>query len=282
MTARQAINLLVSAIQGVLPGGTTVGMGWPTMTQLQDVAASRQGPIVNVYDKGPSANSTRWMPFLTNTTTIETELTSTLSTSTLVEGGIVTLTLGGTIQQNDAVALACVQERKTAGVTSVAGPTDTLTTLASSLANAINHDPTLSTQMHAVASGPVITITGANPLVTCILSTLTCNIVNANVEGRRTKRTLQIVCWTNTAEVRETLSEPIAGLITQTQANFGFQDPVTQQFVRLISAGDVYSDDPVLTDLYVRALFVTMDYGETYAETLYPVLIAQCALQPPQ
>lgn len=280
MTGRQAFNLIINQIKPVIPIGKNipVGMGWPTQSELQSLSNGSNGVFayVSVYDRAPGSNTTRWLREPGAVTLYETELVSTLSSDILPLGGTVTLTLSGNLTANDAAAfVAQLQFASPVGVVVIASATDTLSTLASSLASAINGDPTLSTLMSAVAVGPVVTITSTAPGDVKIF-TNTCNQGQADYEIRRLARHAQIIVWTHHPEDRETVGDPIATLLGKLSTYFGVLQPDIHTWLRVVWNSEIYSDDNVLTDLYRRDFFVSLEYGETYSDLVYPVLIAKC------
>lgn len=278
MTARQAFNLIRSEIVTVVPNDVAVGMGWPTETQLHNLGRGDLPPLISIYDRNPSRSVTRWNPEKISEVIVSTNLTSVLSKSQLSPGGVGTFTLGGTIALNDAVSLVAVNGLDTEGEVAVALSNSTLDSLTSSLAGKLSANPVFSRWFDIFHIGHVITLTNLTnrPIK---LSSLTCNIAQATYEARRFVRHIQIVIWTNTEQLRDSISDPVVSLMAKATANYGFVDPDTGQFLRTMLIGDVFTDDPVTKDLYVRNILMTMEYGETYVDNLYPVLVARATRQ---
>lgn len=280
MTARTVFNLIAAALQPVVPSGVTVAMGWPTETQLSNIANGSIQPIVSLFDRGPARNRTRWNKVtMTTFPPPEPGVVPVLNNTGLPIGGVVTLTLGGTLLVNDAVAVVFTLGSDQEGQVVVAGSTDTLSTLAASLASAVNANPAMNTWVTASATGPVVTFTSIAPAGMKV-GTGAANQGSETIEVRRWLRDIQVIVWTNDVTQRDTISDPIVNLLSVLSSNFGLQDPVSLQWVRVIANGDLYSDDPVLSNLYRRDIMTYAEYGETITDGLYPVLVAKATLQP--
>jgi len=271
------MNLLVDQIKTVVPPTVKVGIGWPPETTLHNLAQNK-GQLINVYDRSHATNVTRWAPFVVNQEIVQTQLVSTLSGNTIPPLGSATLTLTGTIQADDAVALVAkwVITKEVGVVVIATGTVVTLNDLAAALAAAINADAELSQVMTASSLANLVTLTSTINDHTIVLATRTANQGVQDWEVRRIQRHMQIMGWAATPDLRDQLCDPITTLFSKLSANFGLQDPNTMQWSRVIYQGDIYVDDPVLQDLYRKDMFVDVEYGETYRDFVYPVLVAEC------
>lgn len=276
MNGGEALGLLREQVINALSVFTPeipVGIGWPPETQLADIARTK-GRRVSIFDRAASQNVTRWLQTEPRSiTVVDTHLTVTPALGSL--SGVTSLVLGGSVTVNDALALVVQHDVVTPGsVVVIAGPTDTLNTMAAALASAINSDPTLSQWLSAVATGPQVDVTsnGDYPFAARIA-----NVANAKYETRRYNRQSFISVWAATPEDRELVSGVLESALGRLSTNFGAQT-ASGDWVRMFMTGDLYIDDPILRDLYRRDFYVSVEYGLTYTDLMYPVLVALCSL----
>lgn len=282
MTTDQVMALIqqeiTSVIEGLNPAFTPapeVAFGWPTEKFLQDVARVG-GAGIAIYDRGISRKTTRWMPFPAMETAGASSILVALSGSFLLAGRTQTITLSGGVSINDGVGLRAAIGGAVSGATAVAGSTDTLDTMATALAAAINANATLAAWMSASASGAVVTLTGISA-IPITLSVAKGNITTQLVEYGRINRQLQLLIWTRTQADRETLAEAILSDFARVEAQFGFVG-ADGTWARICVAGDVFFDKDVLKDLYRRDILIDTEYGLLTSQTAYQVLVTEPTL----
>lgn len=267
MNADTAIGVLVSQIEGAVAGLTpipVVAMGWPTPTQLAQVASNGKR-IVSVYDKGIAHNTTRWAADPVLDTPQPTGLTTTVSETLVPVGQQATITLGGTVFTDDAVSFLSALGKTQLGWVQVMSAGDTPSTMASKLAAQIN-----ASYLTVSVTGPVITITN-NATEAITIGSYTGNLVSRIIDGARIMRFIQVILWCNSPSDRATVANAVVPLLVKLKVNFGAQSS-NGEWVRLCYSGDLYSDDDVKSRLYKRSLMVQMEYSETFQDNLYAVL----------
>jgi hypothetical protein len=186
-------------------------------------------------------------------------------------GSTVTATLSGTPNVNDAVvfqAETVFAPAVLASATAVAS--ESLTTLAAALTTQINSGPYANALVTATSTGPVITITNNSA------TGYNCGVNSGNVgsvlwENRRVERHVRVISWTKTEVIRQQVSDPVDGLLAQLENYWGYH-LATGEGVRLIYRSDSYVEDAQLSDVYRRDFRISLEYGVTQLDTLYPVL----------
>jgi hypothetical protein len=302
-TAHQIQAAIQGAVSGVLQGlmfnsrplAVDVGIGWPPLKRLQDVA--RGLPLVAVYDLRNQKNTTRWSPYSYNVVTVEPTLTTEVSTRMIAAGGFQTITVGGAVTVNDAVSCVIMnnaiqpfasgppptfQPYPIGAQVVIGGASDTPATMAAKLAAAINGDSVLSTWVVAAASGVEVMVTSRLTIGSLNLSSYTGNQATQTTELGRRERELQIVAWCTTEEMRQAVTDPIDVLIAQLEVNFGLN--VADGYARIEYVGDYYVEDATLQDAYRRDFRINAEYAITTTDNLYSVLapeIEMYTLAPP-
>lgn len=247
-------------------------------TLLQKVAASKTGQTsISGADRGPSRDASRLMLYPANEVIVTPETTSALSAPTLPGTGTATLTLGGTPFANDAVSLVAQNGHTVAAaVTAGAAAGDTAADVASALATAINAQATLKTWLTVSVAGSVITLTGLTSAV-LTLGTAVGNIGTRYTEVDRKIRQIQVDLWAPSDVQRTALGRLMDSRFAYLDSHFGLQgvggttDDGT--WVRVRDLSDQFVDTDVFRGLYRWMWYLTLEYPQTYAESLYSVLV---------
>lgn len=267
MTSDTAIGVLVSQLQGAVASLSpvpVVAMGWPTPTQLAQIA-SQGKRIISIFDKGIALNTTRWAADPVMDTVQPTGITSTLSETIVPAGQQATVTIGGSVLTDDAISFLSALGKTQLGWVQVSVLGDTTTTLAQKLAAQIN-----ASYLTVNVAGNVITITN-NAAEAITIGSNVGNIVNRIIDGARIMRHIQVILWCGSPADRVTVAAAVVPTLVKLKVNFGAQSS-NGEWVRLNYSGDLYSDDDVKTKIYRRCLVVQMEYSETFPDTLYSVL----------
>jgi hypothetical protein len=264
--------LLSSAITG-MSYPVDIGFGWPPENRLQDVARGRPG-IVSIYNRRLGRDMTRWTPAIWATTVVPAAITSSVSPLLIAPGGLGTITIGGTPSVGDAVSavLTNYPAAETAGQVAMAASGATASSLASALAAAVNSDATLSGWVSASASGPQVTLAALPGVPPLRLNSYTGNGGTQIREIGRRELQFQIAIWTQTAETRDLISDPIDTAIAAAEIEFGYQ-LADGTNVRLCYANSYDIEDATLQDVYRRDFLVSAEYPVTTRDALYAVLI---------
>ncbi len=264
--ALSALGAQVAASAG-LPASPalTIGYGWPSESTVMRVATGEVGPLASVYDEGVPRNTTRWHPIPAIADSVVTAgLAAALSAA--VTSTTATVTLSGTPKANDCVAVGGFNTPLAAQAASyTANATDTLDTIAAGLAAAINAAMTVVT---ASASGAVVTLTAVG---TVSLSVGVANQGTKTTEFKRVERRVRVVLWTPSEATRQSYGDPIDSQLARLYAGYGFQT-VAGDWVRLAYQSDQYVEQEQLRDIYRRDFRLTLEYGVTGQDVLYPVL----------
>ena len=282
---RLQVSNQISGLSFGAQGGPMVAIGWPPVSVLQQVVAQK-GAVISIYDRAGGKNSTRWMPYPTSEVAQAPKITSSMAAGFMPGlANAFLLTVGGAIQANDAVTCSLsltpnVGVRSMGGAFSSAGAayvvtaTDTIATVCSGLAAAIAADPVMSPFLFNVVASS-FTVSGSNNTSAPLYATSAFgSITQQQVEFRRTRRSLQVTCWTALDGDREALTDPLDAFFAQTQAKFGFTVGASADQVRFEYTSDVYSNDDELRDLYRRDFFVEVEYGTSVQQTAYSILVA--------
>lgn len=275
-----------------LPLTVEVGLYWPTAKALHNNVRKGNAPggvgpsaLVTVYDRGLSADSTRWLPAIVGNTVTGASMTVAMvpSSGTILPGQSCALTFAGPVSVGDAAGVVLTAGIGTSeAVVPIAVAGDTPTTMAAKLAAMLAltgpippwllvTDSQLPTWITATAAGPVVTITS---LLAGGAIALAVNVGNGGkqiVEIGRRKRHFQIVVWCRTPDDRNTVSDPIEALIAGMEADFGLTFP-DGTLGRLTFTGDMMHDEATLSDTMRRDFMVCVDYGVTTTNVTYAVL----------
>lgn len=249
----------------------TVAVGWPPLTTLQKVAVNN-APVISVYDHGPAVDTTRWLPLQLSTVVVPVPgITSTLNTPEISPGAHATVTIAGTPnpQNGDAVSLVV----NGIGAVYVTQTNDTANTVAAGLAGVINAN--LSAYLTTSVSGAVVTLNNISTVVEQFTSNVGAG-ANIQLEVRRAKRKVGIIIWAQTADQRDQISDVIESRLAYLQAFFGYTF-TDGTFGRVTFESDLNREDNILQDTYRRDFRIGIDYGVTYADQVYQVLVSQLA-----
>ena len=278
MFGRDAINLLVTQLQSVTGGFTpavTVAAGWPTLDFLTNSVAKSAATAVSIYDHGPSRDASRFMLYTANEVLTAPGITAAVSQNFIVVNGTATVTLGGSVTLNDAVAFVVSSSAVSAPQVVIveAATGATLTSMAQALASGINSD--LVGLVSTTVSGSVLTVTNTSTSSIQIAANVG-NLGTRYTEVDREIRQVQVDVWAPTDAIRTAVSRPIDQQLGYLDAHFGMQgvggttDDGTWVRVRRLSSQ--FIDRDVLSDVYRWMWHVTLEYGITYEEQLYSVL----------
>jgi hypothetical protein len=256
------------------PQTPVVGVGWPSVNALQNIA--RGGSIVSVYDRKVGRNTTRWSPYTYDLQVTNATLTTEVTPQTTIPPhGSVSITLGGSITLGDAVSCVLNTAKSnspnvTAAVVAISAGGDTVTSMATKLAGLVNSDSTLSTWVTASASGKVVTLTSKLASGIAVQS-YTGNGGTQTRELSRRESQLQITCWAQTQAARLALVGPITELLSSLQVNFGltFQDGTP---ARLECENDFPIEDDTLEDVYRHDFLLRVEFPITTQDFLFAVL----------
>ena len=278
MFGRDAINLLVTQLQSVTGGFTpavTVAAGWPTLDFLTNSVAKSAATAVSIYDHGPSRDASRFMLYTANEVLTAPGIAAAVSQNFIVVNGTATVTLGGSVTLNDAVAFVVSSSAVSAPqiVIVEAATGATLASMAQALTSGINSD--LVGLVSATVSGSVLTVTNTSTSSIQIAANVG-NLGTRYTEVDREIRQVQVDVWAPTDAIRTAVSRPIDQQLGYLDAHFGMQgvggttDDGTWVRVRRLSSQ--FIDRDVLSDVYRWMWHVTLEYGITYEEQLYSVL----------
>ena len=282
-TARQVLDGLVAQLTPLWTGfspAVICGVGWPSRNMIESVATEASGPLVMVYDGDGTRNTTRWLRTPAAKTAVPPApgVTAALSSIYLLASGSLTITLSGSPNTNDAVVFSA-QPLLLAAILSNATATlgETLAQMATALAASITTNGT-AVGVAATATGPVVTVTNAGTTnYTCMANSG--NIGSQLWENARLNRFVRICAWTVDEPTRQTVTDPIASQLAYLENYFGYH-LMSGEGVRLIYHSDAYVEDAQLADTYRRDFRLSLEYGVTQLDTLYPVLGTSLSFTP--
>ncbi len=300
MFGRDALNLLVTQLQTATANYSpvpTIAVGWPQLDLLMNTVGKNKGIVVSLYDHGMAKDASRFMLFTANEVLTNPGVVSTLSSNGLTvssntptadsgspyadsgnstwlaPGQTLTITLSGTLLTSDAVSFVISSGALVNAAVAVAASTDTLDSLASQLSAYINGD--LGTYVSATVANAVVTVTNTSASILQVASNVG-NIGTRYVEVDRKIRSVQVDLWAPTVDQRDGVGRLIDQQLAYLDAHFGMPgvggatDDGT--WVRVRDMGDQFVDTDVYRNLYRWMWHTTLEYGQTYAETLYSVL----------
>ncbi|GAA7757440.1 hypothetical protein ACUXAV_000652 [Cupriavidus metallidurans] len=216
--------------------------GWPTPAQLDaDLAAGTAH--VTVFNRPEAKNTTRYQTVPQEQTTTPPALTLTINGRTVTVGGAVAAGV------NTAVIVG------TKGYVYQTLGTDTLNSVATTLAGLINADFPGTT-----ATGAVITLPSAGPAITAARVGGSGQQVT---EVGRIEQSFQITIWANTPANRKA----IASLVAPTLMNSRFITLADGSAARLIVKRQCDDDMRQKAVLYRRDIVATIEYAETLTTT---------------
>lgn len=260
-----------------LPLSFLSAIGYPSMNTLQTIP--KNGPaLIAIYDRKISKNATRWSPYTFQQSVTPATLTTAISPSEIAPGETATVTLGGTVTAGDAVSCLAQQVGAVTGAVVVSGAvTDSPTSMAASLADAINVNASMSGLLTATSSGDVVTITNVAQVALAV-SSFTGNGGSEQREIGRREQQVQVILWAMTVEIRNAMVEAIAEAIAESEINFGPVLPDGTQS-RLSYVSDYDLEDDTLEDVYRHDFMLSVEYPVTVTDALYAVLAPVVTMQ---
>jgi hypothetical protein len=285
-TTRQVLQSLCTLVQAGPTGGSalpappnlSLAVGWPPEDAIMSVPKTQQA-VAGIFDAGPAPKDrTRWhqIPAVPDANVSPTTTATLSGSGFLLLGGTATVTIGGTPQAADAIG---VQVNNRAATYVVLG-SDTVDTIATALAAAINAVSGPALAVMASAAGAVVTLTAIG---SALVSVATSNTGTRTTEYHRVNRFVRIILFapfedpSDGPNSREAIGDPIDLTLAQLESTFGFQVP-NGEWVRLMYDDDLYVEQQ-LKDIYRRDFMTRLEYGVTGTETVYPVLGTNSSLQ---
>ena len=265
------------------PQTPIVGVGWPPVNALQNVA--RGGCLISIYDRKVGRNSTRWAPFAYNQVIVPATLTTEVSALGILLGlGSGSITLGATVSPGDAVscvlsAPAANAPRAMGAVVAMSASGDTPASMAAKLAALINADTTLRNWVSAAAVGAAVNLTNLLAGSVVVESYAGNGGTQMRELGRRESQ-LQITVWTQTQQARLMVVIPITKMLAAAQAAFGL-DLADGTPVQVTLSNDFPIEDDTLQDVYRHDFLVMIDYPITTKDQLFAVLAPVNAFSTP-
>lgn len=257
-----------------------VGEGWPNIDARQDVA--RGGiAVVGVYHKMTNY-SKPYFPYTRAYVDNPVGIKSDISNGVIGPGDSATITLSlanGSTQVNidDAVS-AYIQNSSIsdAGV-GIATAGETLATLATKLAVAINSRSPINTWVSAVASGPQVTLTNnSNNILR--LNSYVGNTRSLTQSVQTAHRNIQIIVWSGDKDIRDTVGIRINTLLASLEDNYGFQT-LSGELIRVFNQGERSDDQNMQSDIYRVDYQVLLEHSVDMSEEAWSVLAPISDLQ---
>lgn len=258
----------------------------PSTEVMGNLARVPAHSLVSVFDDGFAENVSRWNKIQYSDVIMPIGISSVVSRAVIPASSTATITISGTVLANDAVSAVISFNAIIAGLdptgeypiknvgTAFSQTTQTTTAqMATGLAAKINADTRVNAFISAVAVGSVVTVT--NLLVVPMNFRSKCgNIGSRTTEVARSKRSVQIIIWSTTRQERSRIGNAIMGWLGNRQANFGIALD-DGSYARLMYAGDKLGKDTHMHDIYQWNIKASAEFGITYTETLYSVLVAE-------
>lgn len=283
-TIGSVIDTLISEMQPWFDGfkinnqplPVVIGEGWPSLTVLEDTA-KRQAVYISIYDTFVTP-STKFMPRRNvGVEKVDPGIKSTVSFNRLLPGDSQTISLDYAtgniaVKLNDAVSLV-LRKGKTVGAVAKSVAGETLTTLASKLAQEINNASEVHSELTASASGPVVTVTNTSQKLLRIES-YTGNIGKIYREVGRSEAHVRITCWCATPIQRRLIADILETKLFALRAKYGFQLP-SGEHVRVQGASKytMPDDNNVTSDIYRRDFEMEFEYPVTTYDLAWSVLV---------
>lgn len=228
-----------------------VGEGWPNLDQRQDVARG-QLAVVGVYHK-LTTYSKPYFPYTRTYTDNPIGIKSVLNTNVIDATQTATITISYApsstqVNQDDAISLVVQNGNSRDAGVAVAASGETLTSLATKLAAAINGRSTLSSWISASSSGPVVTLTN-NGSTDLILTSYAGNTRNLNRSVQKAHRNIRIVVWSGDKDIRDTVGVAIGICVTGLEDNYGYTTS-SGELIRVVNQGERPDDQNMQGDIY--------------------------------
>lgn len=273
------LSLAQTALTAAGYSAATTCLYYPTDDMITGVADSKM-PLVSIYLRQSS--------FQNRNMRYRRELdmgvcgTAVSLNSLILPPGSITLTLsyavGQTaVQVSDAVAFYAKNGvyQQGASYTSVSG--DTLATMATNLAAAINTN-FIAESIIATASGAVVTITN-NGSEGFQVATASGNVAIGFEAVLWASRTYQIITYSATLDDREALQGCIENMLAAAEDNYGVA-LTSGEFIRIKMNNGRSGDADVQKDVYRDDFIFTVDHAVDETQNLYTVLMPDFAATP--
>lgn len=251
-----------------------VGLGWPDIERLQDVARGRA--LIAIHDRSAGRVPRRYITKQQAMIPLPCGIIATLSNDVVAPSGTVTLTIGfssGSIAVNefDGVGLTAGLGFVENGATAIAAPGETRTTLSAKLRDAINdNDNPLSEWLSATSAAEVVTVENL----------LTDSLRLVKGVGNRTKRIketgkgyadLQVVVWVNSQQARRAIDDILEPFFSDLEDDGNFEIAAGDNAVITYGSG-MNNDADVQKDAYRRDYMIGVEYSIRKIDYAYPVL----------
>lgn len=276
MATLAAINTeLVTLVQGALTaaGVTTaqVGSEWPAKDDLEN-AGRDSIPVVAIVHK-MTAYQSRNMRYPHSVTDNPVGIQSTTSDFSIAPSQSVTITLSyasesSAVNVNDGVSCGFVNGNFNTATSCGAVSGDTLSSMATKLATAIN--AAAITGISASASGDVVTVSNSGPSGYHIYS----NVGNTTTIAETVKwasRSMQINVWCGDLTTKFAIQQAIETLLSQIDDAQGFALPSTE-WIELKFHGARPDDTTTDKDVYCDLYLFTVDHMVDVSIELWPIL----------
>lgn len=266
---------LITALNGVVePANVTIGFpasvvmlssGQPVTNTTNSI--NSLGPLVAIYDRGFSKDTTRWLPrdvvdWAYTAPTVSFSVNS-LNIPPLGSGSV---TVTGAAL-NDAIGVQLLNN-DVLGVTDVFMGETSASQVAASIASVIGG--AFTGVLTATSSGGILTVTNISPTVQTV-NFAAANMASSLYEVKRTRRSGHVVAMANSPQVLDTIGEPISQMLGYMETTFGYELP-DGTYVRVINNADACFWDNALNNIARRDWLVELEYGVTMQDNAYAVL----------
>lgn len=261
------VQIVIDAFSKAGIANATIGSEWPPTNALENVAQNI-GPIVSIWHKMSSYKGI--INFQRSEEESPTGITPILSATTLTPGQAITLTLTNHVNADDAVNFQLVGVQfNNAAIAIAAGP-DSLSSVASALADQINTVFAAQT-IEASVNGPQITIVN-NGLDGFYVRSFSGNKVTIKTAIQQATRQMQIITWCSDLPTRDAMQSALEGLLTVAQDQ-GWSFPLTSgENVNLTLTGVKPGDADTDKDVYRTNFLFTVEHYMDKSEVAYEIL----------
>jgi hypothetical protein len=278
MAALTDVNAeLLSQVQAALTAAginATTCLYYPTDDMIEAVASSKV-PLVAIYLR-TSTFYNKNMRYRRETDPGVCGIAATLPENLLLPGQSVSLTLAYAIDQsavqvNDGVAFYVRNGNGQIGASYNAVSGDTLNSVATGLAAAINTN-FANNSITASANVAVVTITNSNETIGYQAATATGNVSTAREAVQWASRSYQIIAYSADLDDREAIQECIENVLAAADDNYGFY-LTSGEAIRIKMTGGKSGDADTQKDIYRDDFIFTVDHAVDAIETLYAILM---------
>jgi len=255
------------------PADITVGLGWPDVERLQDVARGKM--LISVHERLTGKVPRRYLNQTQQFTPLPCGIAAVLSNDVIGPTGSETLTLSfsvgsSAVNQYDGVGLGAAFGFLESGATVIASTGNSLHDVASALATNINATDVLSDWISASATGAVVTLTNLLSAPLKIAKGVGNRTIRTKETGRE-QADLQITLWADSQKSRYSIGDIIQPLLNDLEdqgrvqinagdhANFGYN-------------GSMNNDADVQKNTYRREFLLSAEYSVRKTDFAYPVL----------